>query len=87
MPCRFRQDESLKVYKDAVEYRNDVASKLAQFTNSFVQSLLENVCSFPRALAWIAFHIYKMIENNFCAKEVTAAATGACLVKRKRSNY
>ncbi|XP_048517670.1 GTPase-activating protein and VPS9 domain-containing protein 1-like isoform X3 [Dendroctonus ponderosae] len=72
---RFRQDENLKVYKDAVEYRNDVASKLAQFTNSFVQSLLENVCSFPRALAWIAFHIYKMIENNYCAKEANSIIT------------
>ncbi|KAH1022384.1 hypothetical protein HUJ04_011797 [Dendroctonus ponderosae] len=71
----FRQDENLKVYKDAVEYRNDVASKLAQFTNSFVQSLLENVCSFPRALAWIAFHIYKMIENNYCAKEANSIIT------------
>lgn len=67
---RFRQDDNLKMYKDAVEYRNDVVSKLAHFTNSFVQSLLENVCSFPKAMAWIACHIYNMIEKNFCAKEV-----------------
>lgn len=59
------------MYKDAVEYRNDVASKLAQFTNNFVQSLLENVCSFPKAMAWISCHIHKMIEKNYCMKEVS----------------
>ncbi|XP_050296180.1 GTPase-activating protein and VPS9 domain-containing protein 1 [Anthonomus grandis grandis] len=72
---RFRQDDNLKMYKDAVEYRNDVVSKLAQFTKSFIQSLLENVCSFPKAMAWISCHIYKMIEKNFCAKEANAITT------------
>ncbi|CAH1130720.1 unnamed protein product [Ceutorhynchus assimilis] len=72
---RFRQDDNLKMYKDAVEYRNDVVAKLAQFTNNFVQALLENVCSFPKAMAWISFHIYKMIEKNFCAKEANAITT------------
>ncbi|XP_066253763.1 receptor-mediated endocytosis protein 6 homolog isoform X2 [Euwallacea similis] len=72
---RFRQEDGHKIYKDAVDYRNDVASKLAQFTNSFIQSLLENVCSFPKAVAWIVCHIYKMIEKTFSAKEANAIVT------------
>ncbi|KAL1501413.1 hypothetical protein ABEB36_006736 [Hypothenemus hampei] len=72
---RFRQDSCLKCYKDAVEYRNDVASKLAQFANTFVQSLMENLYGFPKALAWIVCHIYKMVEKSFDSKEANAVIT------------
>ncbi|KAF7270441.1 hypothetical protein GWI33_016591 [Rhynchophorus ferrugineus] len=72
---RFSQGELVEGYKDAVQFRNDVASKIAHFTNSLIRSLLENVYSFPKALAWITCQIYKIIEKNFCTKEANAVTT------------
>ncbi|XP_060523833.1 GTPase-activating protein and VPS9 domain-containing protein 1 [Cylas formicarius] len=72
---RFRQDDNLKNFKDAIKYRNEVVSKLTQFTHSFIQSMLENVYSFPKPIAWIACHIYKIVEKSFCAKEANAITT------------
>ncbi|XP_030746066.1 receptor-mediated endocytosis protein 6 homolog isoform X2 [Sitophilus oryzae] len=69
---RFREGVNMESYKDAVQYRNEVALKLANYTNTFVRSLLENVYSFPKALAWLVCHIYQMIEKNFCTKEANA---------------
>lgn len=68
-------DEFSNTFKTISNYRNEVVTKLASFTNSFIVSILENIYSFPKALAWIVHHTAKLIEKPFGAKEANAIVT------------
>lgn len=58
-----------------MEYRTAVVAQLAKIVNSFITSMLENVYSFPKSIAWIVFHASKIIEKAFDAKEANAVVT------------
>ncbi|KAJ8921650.1 hypothetical protein NQ315_010559, partial [Exocentrus adspersus] len=59
-------------FKDAHEYRKEVVTKLAEFTNMFLTSLLENIYSFPKCVSWIVYNISKIIEKSFSSKEANS---------------
>jgi hypothetical protein len=70
---RYKQNENnIKAeFRDIQEYRSNVVRKLAEFTNSFICSLRENVYSFPKPIAWIVYQISKIITKSFGSKEVS----------------
>ncbi|CAG9822510.1 unnamed protein product [Phaedon cochleariae] len=74
---RFIQNENevTTIFKDMEEYRSNVIEKLVDFTNTFVTSLLENVYSFPKSVAWIVSQISKIIEKSFSIKQANAIVT------------
>ncbi|XP_044257839.1 receptor-mediated endocytosis protein 6 homolog [Tribolium madens] len=74
---RYRHNENnLKSeFRDIQEYRTEVIRKLSEFTNSFISSLRENVYSFPKPIAWIVYHISKIITKSFGSKEAYAIVT------------
>nr|XP_023029474.1 receptor-mediated endocytosis protein 6 homolog [Leptinotarsa decemlineata] len=74
---RFKQDENevASLFQDVEEYRRDVIIKLVEFTNHFITSLLENVYSFPKSVAWIVSQIAKIIEKSFSGKQANAVTS------------
>jgi hypothetical protein len=74
---RYKQNENnIKAeFRDIQEYRSNVVRKLAEFTNSFICSLRENVYSFPKPIAWIVYQISKIITKSFGSKEANAIVT------------
>ncbi|CAH1109453.1 unnamed protein product [Psylliodes chrysocephalus] len=74
---RFKQDENevTNIFQDVEEYRSEVVGKLAEFSNTIISSLLENVYSFPKSIAWIVSRIAKIIEKSFSSKQANAIIT------------
>lgn len=69
---RYKQNENdvASLFETSSEYRNVVISKLVEFTNNIVGSLLENLYSFPKPISWIVYQISKIIEKSFSLKQV-----------------
>lgn len=69
---RYKQNENdvTTLFQTSIEYRKVVISKLVEFTNNIVASLLENVYSFPKPISWIVYQISKIIEKSFSLKQV-----------------
>ncbi|XP_045465309.1 GTPase-activating protein and VPS9 domain-containing protein 1 isoform X2 [Harmonia axyridis] len=73
---RYHQEENIKLlFSSPEEYRNVVVKKLAEETNFFISGFKENSLSFPKPLAWLAYHISKLISDSFNEKEANAVLT------------
>lgn len=58
------------LFETSIEYRRMTVSKLVEFTNNVIGSLMENVYSFPKPISWIVYQISKIIEKSFSLKQV-----------------
>nr|CAI5817368.1 unnamed protein product [Callosobruchus analis] len=69
------ENDVQNVFRTAEEFRLEVANRLINFANIFMNNLLENVYSFPKPLSWIVSRVSKIIEKSFNAKQANAVAT------------
>ncbi|CAG9856957.1 unnamed protein product [Phyllotreta striolata] len=74
---RFKHDENelTNTFRNFDEYRREVVAKLVEFSNIMISSLLENVYSFPKSIAWIVSRVAKIIEKSFDTKQANAIIT------------
>ncbi|VEN49439.1 unnamed protein product [Callosobruchus maculatus] len=69
------ENDVQNIFRTAEEFRLEVANRLINFANIFMNNLLENVYSFPKPLSWIVSHVSKIIEKSFNAKQANAVTT------------